>query len=335
MNTQTERKLDWRGIGWFIIIAYGLMWLLALPMYLDGKGLNSPWSMLTLVMNFCPAVATLIVTRWISPLPRTRLATGLRRGVKGSRWGLYYLFGWLAFVGMSIAAPFVAAALGLYSLDLANFSGWRASLVTAYGAAGAQQMLSAGPIQDVVLFGLGFTLLYALVITPINFGEEWGWRGYLLPQLLPLGQWPALLLSGAIWGFWHTPIILLGFDYPLHPALGVLLITVLGMIFGTLLGWTRLKTGSVWPAVLGHASIDASAGAVLVFGRAGAPFDSAVLGLTGWTGWIVPLALIALLVVMRQLPVRNLPDAILSADRDTYTHYADHGDVDRLQPKSA
>lgn len=174
-------------------------------------------------------------------------------------------------------------------------------------------MLSSGPIQVVVLFGLGFTLLYALIITPINFGEEWGWRGYLLPQLLPLGQWPALLISGAIWGFWHAPIILLGFDYSLHPALGALLITVLGMIFGTLLGWTRLKTGSVWPAVLGHAGIDASAGAVLVFGRAGAPFDSAVLGLTGWTGWIVPPLIIALLVIARQLPVRNPPDAALQA----------------------
>ena len=41
----------------------------------------------------------------------------------------------------------------------------------------------------------------SLLIAPgINaifaFGEEWGWRGFLLPKLLPLGQWPALLLAG-------------------------------------------------------------------------------------------------------------------------------------------
>jgi membrane protease YdiL (CAAX protease family) len=331
MNVQTHKKLDWRGIGWFIIISYVLIWLLVLPMYLDGKGLNSPWAALTLMMNFCPTVATLIVTRWVSPLPQTRRATGLRWGVKGSRWSLYYLFGWLAFVGMSLAAPFVAAAFGLYSLDLANFSGFRASLEAGYGAQGAQQMLSMGPIQVVVLFGLGFTLLYALLITPLTFGEEWGWRGYLLPQLLPLGQWPALLLSGAIWGFWHTPLILLGFDYPLHPALGILLITLLGMIFGTLLGWTRLKTGSVWPAVLGHAGIDASAGAILVFGRAGAPFDSAVLGLTGWTGWIVPLLIIALLVITRRLPVRRAPEPGKASCAD----FADSADNKSLQSESA
>jgi len=325
METTLKHKVNWRGIGWFVLIAYGLMWLLALPMYLDGKGLNSPWAALIVVMNFCPAVATLIVARWISPLPRTRLATGLRRGVPGSRWGLYYLFGWLGYVGLSMAAPFVAAALGLYQLDLANFSGFRASLEAGYGAAGAQQLLSLGPIQLVVLFGLVFTLLYALLTTPLTFGEEWGWRGYLLPQLLPLGQWPALLLSGAIWGLWHTPLILLGFDYPLHPVLGVLLITLVGVIFGTLLGWTRLKTGSVWPAVLGHASIDASAGAVLVFGRAGAPFDSAVLGLTGWTGWIVPLALIGLLVLARQLPGRNPLEVARSLEGEQYADFADNG----------
>ena len=335
MNTHMQHKLDWRGIGWFVIISYVLIWLLALPMYLDGKGLNSPWATLILVMNFCPAIATLIVTRWISPLPGTRLATGLRRGIKGNRWGLYYLFGWLAFVGMSVAAPFVAGALGLYSLDLANFSGFRASLEAGYGAAGAQQMLSMGSIQMVVLFGLGFTLLYALLTTPLTFGEEWGWRGYLLPQLLPLGQWPALLLSGAIWGLWHAPIILIGFDYPMHPALGILLITLLGIIFGTLLGWTRLKTGSVWPAVLGHSAIDASAGAVLVFGRAGAPFDSAVLGLTGWTGWIVPLLIIALLVIMRQLPVHNPPDVAFSAGKESYAAFVDSVDNKSLQSESA
>src|SRR5436305_814196 len=71
------------------------------------------------------------------------------------------------------------------------------------------------------LFMISFPL-QALLLTPLAFGEQWGWRGYLLPRLLPLGQWPALLLSGAIWGLWHAPVILLGYNYPQHPILGVL-----------------------------------------------------------------------------------------------------------------
>jgi membrane protease YdiL (CAAX protease family) len=46
------------------------------------------------------------------------------------------------------------------------------------------------------------------------FGEEYGWRGYLLPKLLPLGEFRASLLVGVIWAFWHTPALLAGLNYP-------------------------------------------------------------------------------------------------------------------------
>lgn len=37
------------------------------------------------------------------------------------------------------------------------------------------------------------------------FGEEYGWRGYLVPKLLPLGEVRASLIVGVIWGVWHFP----------------------------------------------------------------------------------------------------------------------------------
>ena len=152
--------------------------------------------------------------------------------------------------------------------------------------------------------------LKALLLTPFTFGEEWGWRGYLLPKLLPLGQWPALLISGAIWGLWHAPIILLGFNYPGHPVLGVFLRTIFCTIIGIILGWTGLATGSVWPAVLGHAGINSSQvlGGVIVLTQAGAEYDSTQVFLTGWTGWILPLLFVAFLVLIHRLPVRDAPD---------------------------
>ncbi len=305
MIANPSGKLDLKGIAWFLGITYSLVMLLALPMWLDGNGLNSPWSSLILLMNFTPAIATVIVARWISPLPHFRQATGLRLGVKSSRWGWYYLFGWLGFIAFAIAAPFVAALFGRYPLDLVHFSAFRAML--ALQPAG-EQLLGLGSIQWVVLVGFLITLVYALVISPLNFGEELGWRGYLLPQLLPLGQWRALILSGIFWGLFHAPIVLLGYNYPQHPVAGVFLMTIVCVIFGVLLGWTRLASGSLWPAVLGHAGIDASAGAILVFGQAGAALDSAVVGLTGWTGWILPLVVIFVLVITHRLPVAPIPE---------------------------
>ena len=86
--------------------------------------------------------------------------------------------------------------------------------------------------------------------------------------------------------------------------------TIFATIVGVLLGWTRLATGSVWPAVLGHASINSSQvlGGILVLMRAGTTYDPAHTTLLGWTGWLLPLLFIAFLVLTHRLPVRNAPD---------------------------
>jgi uncharacterized protein len=305
MHTELGTGLDLRGIVWFLVISFGLAWLLDLPMALSG-GLNSPWALLITVQNLTPAIATLLVARWISPLPHMRRATGLRWGAKGSRWGWYYLFTLVGMTLFNVAAPFVGALFGVFPLDLAHLSGLRVAMVDN----GGQQLLHQVPLQTIALVIIATLPLQALLISPLNFGEEWGWRGYLLPRLLPLGQWPALLISGAIWGLWHAPLILLGFDYPQHHILGVLLLTVFCVIIGVILGWTRLATGSVWPAVLGHASMDANQvlGGAYVLLRAGAFPDTALAGLTGVTGWILPLLFIAFLALTHRLPVRNPPD---------------------------
>jgi hypothetical protein len=108
----------------------------------------------------------------------------------------------------------------------------------------------------------------------------------------------------------------MGFDYPQHHVLGVVRIVLFGIIVGTLLGWARLATGSVWPAVLGRAAVDANqvAGGPFVLLPAGAQFDTALGGLTGVTGWILPVAFILALILTHQLPIRNPPDL---AESDT------------------
>jgi len=69
--------------------------------------------------------------------------------------------------------------------------------------------------------------MVTLIITPFvngvfGFGEELGWRGYLLPKLMVLGKVKAYLLVGIVWGLWHLPLILVRFTYPGQPFLGTL-----------------------------------------------------------------------------------------------------------------
>lgn len=196
-----------------------------------------------------------------------------------------------------LAAPFMGQALGVVELDVRGLSGFR-ELLRAAGPAAASL---PAPLLAAAQIALG-VLLGPLLNAPFAFGEEWGWRGYLVPKLLPLGAWPALLASGALWGLWHAPFILLGHNYPLHPRLGVAVMVAFCVLFGTLLGWTRLATKSIWPAVLAHGSLNALGGVLPLLVRAGSAYDGIHVGITGWTGWMLPLATVFVLVAMHRLP---------------------------------
>jgi membrane protease YdiL (CAAX protease family) len=90
----------------------------------------------------------------------------------------------------------------------------------------------------------------------LAFGEELGWRGYLLTRLVQTG-WPfPLLLSGVIWGVWHFPLIVLtGYAHG-AVTLSLIMFTFLTASFGVFIGWLRLASGSVLVAAMAHASFN-------------------------------------------------------------------------------
>ena len=88
-------------------------------------------------------------------------------------------------------------------------------------------------------------------------GEEIGWRGFLTPTLMRVTSFPlASLAVGAVWALWHLPIIVWT-KYNAGPNdlelqfLNYSLMTV-GMSF--ILTYLRVRSGSLWPAVILHAS---------------------------------------------------------------------------------
>ncbi|WP_251178631.1 CPBP family intramembrane glutamic endopeptidase [Adlercreutzia agrestimuris] len=127
-----------------------------------------------------------------------------------------------------------------------------------------------------------------------TFGEEWGWRGYLMPKLARrMSITSTLLISGVIWGLWHAPIIALGHNYglgyPGFPLTGILAMCGFCTVVGIFLSYVTIRTGSSLAAAFGHGALNSLAGASTIFAVAGVnPFvGPSPTGIIGGCGLIV------------------------------------------------
>ncbi len=82
-----------------------------------------------------------------------------------------------------------------------------------------QPLGDARPVVAIVIF----TAIGLLIDIVMAFGEEVGWRGFMLPRLMWLGAVPAMLVVGLLHGVWHLPLIFLT---PYYHADGNLMIVV-------------------------------------------------------------------------------------------------------------
>ena len=78
------------------------------------------------------------------------------------------------------------------------------------------------------------------------FGEEWGWRGYLMPKLGDrMRIVPALVVSGIIWGLWHAPLTALGHNYGIGylgwPFAGIIAMCCFCTVVGVFLSYVTIR----------------------------------------------------------------------------------------------
>jgi membrane protease YdiL (CAAX protease family) len=219
----------------FFLFACALSWAAWLP--LARAASSNPGvqpgglQYLHLVGTLGPLTAAYLVTAW----------TEGGRGVRElTRRSFDWRVGW-QWLALAIVGPTLMYLLAVLGLGVVTGS-WTG--LSHYGESAEYPELPR-------------ILYWASNIVFYGFGEEVGWRGYLLPRLQR--RWPALgaaLLFTPFWAIWHLPLFwaapgLSQMDVP--GIAGWVVSLALGSV---VLSWLFNATRSVLPAAIFHGTMD-------------------------------------------------------------------------------
>ncbi len=236
----SEKKLTLKRLVIFLIISYlpfmiliPILWAVYKEPLYTGK--NEQLAVISYLVGvfgmMIPAAAHLI----------TRLVTN--EGFGGTYLGVHFKRRagyWAASVIIPLLEG-IAALILLWALFLKG---------TAFGDA----------YPNINMQSVGAYLLqlsFSIIIFFPAFGEEWGWRGYMMPKLFELMPRPAaIVVGGVIWGLWHAPLTVaghnFGVDYPGYPFAGIGLMCLFCVLMNCILTLVTEKTGSIYPAAFMH-----------------------------------------------------------------------------------
>ncbi|MCF7832295.1 MAG: CPBP family intramembrane metalloprotease [Candidatus Marinimicrobia bacterium] len=224
------------------------------------------------IMMIFPALIAIIL--------RLVFAEGFRNS--GFRFGKFknYLY-MLAFIVI-----FVLISILLNAVIYSKNPDWQLTNMGVNGLTLLGKPASAGLFWtfQFLIIGLVANLTFPIIMM---LGEEYGWRSYLLPKLLPLGFGKANIILGVIWGLWHAPVILMGYNYGLYTWIGVLLFVLVTTMLGTLFNYLYVRGNSVLLVAVGHGWFNGLVPSVIL-----------LTGFMGKETIIAPLGLIGLAVML-------------------------------------
>lgn len=233
------------------ILAYGAELFFIMPIVgsTDENQAKLAQSLLSSIV-FIPTVAailTRLLTKEAIMGTNIMLSLNLKRDVK------YYALGWFGTAFMII----VGAALYFVVFPSQFDPNMEFFMQTMQAQGGAETItFTNDELKRAMLIQILTSILLSPFLYVIDcFGEEWGFRGYLLPKMLKSFRVvPTLLVSGLLWGLWYAPLVYLGRIYGIgyagFPVVGILTMCLFSMALGVLLSYLTIKTGSCLPAIM-------------------------------------------------------------------------------------
>jgi membrane protease YdiL (CAAX protease family) len=298
-----DAQLNKKRILIFLAFAFGIPWIASLALTLSPMYANNPAQAQSLANTIA------ISTPWLAALV-ARLITkegwknlwlrpnfGRTASVRGG-WR-FYLAAWLL--------PLLAISAGGTAFYLLFPQSFDPNLnVLMKMVEGNPAVAGINPWMILLSSTISMMIITVPVNTVVSLGEEFGWRAYLLLKLVErfagsgasyaVAARKAALLVGVIHGVWHWPLILMAATFtPGFTIFTLPVYLVFTCALSMLLSWVTLRSGSVWPAAIGHGAANPTSN-LPMYMLNGSPISligPEVTGLIGGIGYTI-LALVLL-----------------------------------------
>jgi membrane protease YdiL (CAAX protease family) len=250
----------------YIIVVLAVSWIVAgVAIFLFGLRITNvqAYTIFAAAYMLLPAICAIILQMIHRERPFSELGVSFR-----VNWW------WLVAAIVPIILAFLTLGINLLFPNV------------SYSSLVVQQVSPYSPFVFTLLQIVNTLILGCTINAFFAFGEELGWRGYLLKALQDKRFLLVSLIIGVVWGVWHFPLILLGHNYPQHPVPGVAMMIVFCVLLTPMMIYIVLQSGSVITAAIFHGVLNAIAGISLLFLSGGNDLTN---GMTGLAGFIVLL----------------------------------------------
>ncbi len=268
-------------IGLFLGLTFGVSWTIATVYYLLGGKWNTPGVLIVaLVYMFVPAWSVFVVQKvYKENFSDLGISFKLNWWFLVA-WVLPVIFALLSF-GISLLFPGVEFSPGMEGM-FERF----ADRLTFQQVEQMKQQIASLKIHPIWL-GIFQGLIAGFTVNAVaGFGEELGWRGFLVKEFGMVGDhgrfWRISLWIGLIWGIWHAPAILQGHNYPNHALLGVFMMTIWCILLTPIFCYIRLKSKSVVAASIMHGTLNGTYGVGIIMLKGGHELLIGPLGVAGF-----------------------------------------------------
>lgn len=274
-------KIERKQLLIYVIVAYGVTYLMGLPMWYGFEAEKSVGVFPSAQMLYPAAgvmLAYLITRKRDSGIPKRffisyLIVTALMIlcalvsvFTDGGNWELYCQF--ILIIGSVVCGILMLTEKrekrAAYGLKWKNGKGSAFCILLfvvlyvlrtaiAYGVSGQLGMMgeiAKNPMTWMLLFSI---LLNFFLVFAAFFGEEYGWRYYLQPLMQRrFGKRAGVILLGVVWGLWHLPVNFFYYYTPENGVYGMLGQQITCISLGIFFAYAYMKTQNIWVPVILH-----------------------------------------------------------------------------------